>query len=206
MFISLANRCLLVVGLVVAGGACAGCGQPDGSMSAPDLSPSASAPTSQPANAVCPTLPHGVMSSVADTDGGVAITFTARADRVDAVRVAVRHMAEHENMMASCSCCGMMRDAGTMGEAGAMGCAMMGDGGMMGDAGGMMGCGMMDGGMTADAGMPGMMMPPATAQAEDIPGGARLTLTAKNPADIDALRTAVRAHVDRMTSGACSMM
>ncbi len=51
----------------------------------------------------------------------------------------------------------------------------------------------------------GMRFPPADARVEDVAGGARVTLTAKNPADVEALRAHVRMHLDHLKSG-CPMM
>jgi len=51
-----------------------------------------------------------------------------------------------------------------------------------------------------------MMMPAATASVEDIPGGARIVLRPRDPAQLDALREQVRAHARRMASGECPMM
>jgi len=54
--------------------------------------------------------------------------------------------------------------------------------------------------------MPGMMMP-GTAKYEAIAKGARLTLTPKNPAQLDEFRKQVRNHVERMgKEGGCSAM
>lgn len=51
-----------------------------------------------------------------------------------------------------------------------------------------------------------MTMPPAHASAEDIDGGARVTLTPIDPAKLDALRSAAHHHVDMMRGGDCPMM
>jgi hypothetical protein len=51
----------------------------------------------------------------------------------------------------------------------------------------------------------GQMMP-ATVKYEPIENGARLTLTPKDPAQLTKFRTDVRAHVERMQNGQCSMM
>jgi len=69
-------------------------------------------------------------------------------------------------------------------------------GGMMG--GGMMGGGMMGGGM--------MGMPPADVRADDLPQGARLTFTPKEPTDLEALRHHVREHATHAHPGSCPMM
>jgi hypothetical protein len=57
----------------------------------------------------------------------------------------------------------------------------------------------------SDAMKQGRMMP-ATVRYEQIPNGARLLLTPKDPATLIAFRTQVRAHVERMQKGDCSMM
>lgn len=152
--------------------------------------PTAAATTDGPPAAVatapgCPLAVPGTVENVVDTEGGVAITFTAPAGQVDDVRARVRQMAQ-QGMMAACPCHGMMGDAG----------APMAMGRGMG--GPRMGPGMME-----RQGMRGL--PPADARVEDVSGGARLTLTAKNPADVDALRAHVRMHFDHMKAG-CPMM
>jgi hypothetical protein len=49
-----------------------------------------------------------------------------------------------------------------------------------------------------------MKLPPADLQVTDIDGGSRVTFTAKDPADVDALRTRVAAHVAMMRAGGCA--
>jgi len=83
---------------------------------------------------------------------------------------------------------------------------------MMGEGGAPM-QGMMHGMTMGDSGRPmagmtmmqGMRMPPADARVDDVDGGARLTLTARDPADAPALRAHARMHVDHMKAGGCSM-
>jgi hypothetical protein len=58
---------------------------------------------------------------------------------------------------------------------------------------------------TSQAMMQGQMMP-GTVKYEPIPEGARLTLTPKDPARLAEFRTQVRAHVEKMQKGECSMM
>jgi hypothetical protein len=41
---------------------------------------------------------------------------------------------------------------------------------------------------------------------EEVPNGARLTLTPKDPAQLQELRATVRAHAEQMKKGDCSMM
>src|SRR5262249_1697744 len=46
---------------------------------------------------------------------------------------------------------------------------------------------------------------PGSVKYEAIEAGARLTLTPKDPANLDEFRAQVRAHVERMKIGNCSM-
>jgi len=124
----------------------------------------------------CPMSHPGVDVAVSDVEGGIALTLTAGADRVDELRAMARRMASmHEGHM----------DAG---------------GGMHGH-----GAHEMEG---HEHGMGGgeMMMPPATATVTDVDGGVRVVLTAKDPANVDKLRTHVRHHAQRMRAGECPMM
>jgi hypothetical protein len=52
----------------------------------------------------------------------------------------------------------------------------------------------------------GIVMPAATASAEDIEGGARLVQQPKDLAPLGALREHVRMKAQRMASGECPMM
>lgn len=59
----------------------------------------------------------------------------------------------------------------------------------------------------ATGGMRGSMMAPAaTAVAEDVAGGARISLNPKDPAQLEALRQHVRKHAELMARGECPMM
>jgi len=53
--------------------------------------------------------------------------------------------------------------------------------------------------------MQGQMMP-GTVKYEAVENGARLTLTPRDPAKLAEFRTQVRAHVEKMQKGDCSMM
>lgn len=53
---------------------------------------------------------------------------------------------------------------------------------------------------------PSMKMPAATAQVEEIEGGARLVLQPKDPAELTALRQHLEKHAAKMNSGQCPMM
>ena len=58
---------------------------------------------------------------------------------------------------------------------------------------------------SSNTAMHGNMMP-FSVKYEEVAYGARLTLTPKNPAQLDAFRTAVRQHAEQMKKGECSMM
>jgi len=49
-------------------------------------------------------------------------------------------------------------------------------------------------------------MMPFSVKYEEVTYGARLTLTPKNSAQLDAFRTAARQHAEQMKKGECSMM
>jgi hypothetical protein len=55
-------------------------------------------------------------------------------------------------------------------------------------------------------GMGGMMPPPSRAAVEDVEGGARVSVTPNNAADLERLRSTVRMHAEHMQSGHCGMM
>jgi hypothetical protein len=64
-------------------------------------------------------------------------------------------------------------------------------------------------GASADRPSPAMMqgqMMPGTVTYAAIDNGARLTLTPRDPAKLAEFRKEVRAHVERMQNGDCSMM
>ena len=48
-------------------------------------------------------------------------------------------------------------------------------------------------------------MIPLSIKYEEVASGARLTLTPKDPAQLDAFRTKVRQHAEQMKKGECSM-
>lgn len=50
-----------------------------------------------------------------------------------------------------------------------------------------------------------MMMPASTASAVEIDGGARLSLHAADPAQVDALRQSAHTHAEAMARGECPM-
>jgi hypothetical protein len=54
--------------------------------------------------------------------------------------------------------------------------------------------------------MPGGSMVAFTARHKEIPKGAQLTLTPKDPKNLDEFRKLARQHVEQMTKGECSMM
>jgi hypothetical protein len=64
----------------------------------------------------------------------------------------------------------------------------------------------MHGGQLSSEAMKQGQMMPGTIKYEEIENGARLTLTPREPAKLDEFRKQVRAHVERMQKGDCSMM
>jgi hypothetical protein len=131
----------------------------------------------------CPMVVQGADVTAADTDGGVALTFTTDAGDVGELRTRVRSMAQMY---------GMHR----------------GQGGMMWHHMGGKGMGHGGRGMGA-AGMGHMAgrgpMPAASDTVTDTDQGARLELRPTDPAQLDDLREHVRWHQQRMHSGECWM-
>jgi hypothetical protein len=64
----------------------------------------------------------------------------------------------------------------------------------------------MHSGMSSHEGMMKNQMVPGTATYEPIENGARLTLMPKDPEKLAEFRNQVRAHVEQMKKGGCSMM
>lgn len=195
------KRSLLVATMMVL----LGCGTPQPAATAVQAPVDADAGSDGGATSGCPMMLSGVTASAADVDGGVAITFTAPDNEVAALRQHLGQMAQQRgNMMWAC-CASMGADAGAammQGTAGVQG--MMGDAG--GDAGMPMQCmAQMQGMMQCMAQMQSMKMPPADARVDDVAGGARLSLRAKDPADVPALRSVARKYVTYLQSG-CPMM
>lgn len=132
---------------------------------------------------MCPMSVPGTKISAADTATGEALTFTTSPDQAPVLREKVHAMADmHNRHHAS-------------GDAG--------HGGM----GGMMGGGGRAGGGMAAGGMGGMQMPPPSrAAVEDLPDGARILVTPKDPADLQRLQSSVRMHAEHMQQHGCGMM
>jgi hypothetical protein len=162
----------------------------------------------------CPFSSPDVEVSVADMEGGVSLTFTGPDDRVESLRshgarmAAMRsgkmmhgkgHMGKgmHKEHMGK----GMQKEhmgkgmhkehmgKGTHGEGGLQGQGAMGDASSETKPGGMM-----------------MKMLPTEAVAEDVPGGVKITLKAKNSEDVEKLRQNTKKRVEMMRSGQCPMM
>jgi hypothetical protein len=121
----------------------------------------------------------GTKVAESDTPDGAALTFTTTG-QVAEVRDRVRSMAAmHEHMMEHGMHPGMGPDGG-------MGPGMHHEGheGMHG----------------------GHHMVPSTTRVEDVDGGAKLVLTAKNPADAAQLQAAAKSHAEQMNAtGHCWM-
>lgn len=164
-----------------------------------DPAPRPAAATASPASASdpqvgygCPTALPGAAASVTDIDNGVAVTFTGPANEEPALRSRAHWLTDQHALA-------MQRGTGT----GSYGMPMMQGCPCMGG----MGCGMMHGPwMQGGPGMMGMPSVLSDVAITDVPGGARVTLTARNAADIPALRSDVRARVAQMQSGICPML
>jgi hypothetical protein len=189
---------------ILAGAACT-----HGDRAAPSA-PTASAATAAPARpmartpapggmaSVCPMSVPGTQVSAEDTATGEALTFTTTPEQAAALREKVHAMADLHNRHhagAAAGQGGMGGGTGSMDRLGGM--DRMGDMGGMAEGGTGTG-GMMGGGMQRP--------PPARAEVEDSPSGARLLLTPLDPADADALRSTVRMHAEEMQQHGCEMM
>jgi hypothetical protein len=180
------------------GAASAGCKPPNGAGCGPSsMASGAHAPMTMgpmmDMHGKCPMEVLGTTVRVADLPGAVAIDFVTSGDVAEVRRRAAR-MAEMHNQHAA-SGPGMMHGAMMMGGAGGPG--MMHGAMMMGGAGGP---GMMHGAMM----MAGM--PPSEARMEELPDGARLVLTPKDPKDLDALRQHANMHAMHAGPGSCPML
>ena len=121
----------------------------------------------------------GAQVSAVDTQDGEAVTFTTTPDHEADLRARVHQMAAMHNAH---------HQGGGM-EHGGM------QQGMHGSMGGTMG-----------PDHKSMMPPPSRAAVEDVPGGARLSVTPNDPADLDQLRSTVRMHADQMSkTHSCGM-
>ncbi len=136
----------------------------------------------------CPMKVPGVAVQATDTSNGISLSFTTTGNNVDEVRRRVHSMADRHNQHhpdtagasaqqgQSSGASQQQAQSKTESTAG-MGHAMMGHGTMV----------------------------PATASVEDIEGGARITLTPRDAAQVETLRTNVRSHVEKMKGGECPM-
>jgi hypothetical protein len=50
------------------------------------------------------------------------------------------------------------------------------------------------------------MPPPSRASVEDLPNGARITVTPNDAADLQRLQSTIRAHAEHMQQHGCAMM
>lgn len=176
----------------------------------PPAASAAAAPTQPGATAsdhgmagVCPMNVPGTQVSAEDTVTGEAVTFSTTPDQADALRDRVHALAAMHNRY-HLGAAGGGTDHGMagmdQGRAG-MDHATGGMGGMDHGMTGGMGGGMAEGHMAA-----GAHAPPARADVEDTPTGARLLLTPVDPADVGVLRSTVRMHAEQMQQHGCAMM
>lgn len=139
---------------------------------------------------MCPMHVPGTTVAATEVDGGIGLSFTTTTGDVAELRERARRMAEMHNqpgghwMMGSHGAAAPAPSAEP--QHGAIGHEGGGRGGMLRDS--------------------GMMMPAATASAQDSEGGARIILQPKDPAQLGALREHVRMMAQRMAAGECPMM
>lgn len=129
----------------------------------------------------CPMVVQGAAVTVADTESGVALTFTTDAGDLADLRTRVQHMAQMYEMH--------------HGQAGMM-WHHMGREGMAHRGSGM-------GGHNTDQMAGRGPMPAASTTVTDTDLGPRLELRPTDPSQLDALREHVRWHQQRMHSGEC---
>jgi hypothetical protein len=144
--------------------------------------PAAGGDMMQQLRAGCPMVVEGADVAVADTDEGVALTFTTEeAGAVGDLRTRVQHMARMYGMHA--------------GHRGMMWHHMGGQGRDRGGSG--MGMGHMAGRGP---------MPAATTTVTEVDKGARLELRPTDAAQLEHLREHARWHQQRMETGECWML
>jgi hypothetical protein len=160
----------------------------------------------------CPMTVPGTQAAAEETPDGEAITFTTSSpDAVTELRSRVHAMAEMHNrhhaggQMGMSG--GMQQDEAGQGSAGSTGAGSepgMGSGsGESRTGSGSSGSGMESGSAGSQGARP---MHTSRAVVEDVDGGARVTVTPEDPADLQRLQTAVRSRVERMNaSGSCGM-
>lgn len=145
--------------------------------------PAAGDDVMQELRAGCPMFVEGADVAVADSEEGVALTFTTDDGDVGDLRGRVQHMAEMYEMH--------------RGQRGMMWHHMRGQGKGRGGPG--MGMGM---GHMAGRGP----MPATTPTVTEVDNGARLELRPTDTSQLNALREHVRRHQQRMESGECWML
>lgn len=184
------TRMLVVVSALSLAGA--GCMHAGHAASAAQPVPVSRAPSGMAGMAqMCPMNVPGTQVSAADVATGEALTFTTSPENAAALREKVHAMAEMHNRHHA----GAEQGSGGM-QHGAMGHGGMGGMGATGEMGGM--------GHGAMGGM--QMPPPSRASVEDLPDGARITVTPNDPADLQRLQSTIRAHAEHMQQHGCEMM
>ncbi len=180
--IAVARAAVLAVAVLVAG-----CAAASTSASGPPPGTASAQPQAMAAmGGMCPMQVPGTTVTSTDVEGGVAISFVTGPGAIPEVRQRVRHMAEMHNHHAAG---GMTMGGHASGPPGnehehaASGSPAPG-----GEHAGM------------------MMMPTATATAEDVETGARIVLRPSDPTQLAALRQHAQLHVARMARGECPMM
>ena len=139
--------------------------------------------------------------SAENTNDGAALTFTTSEDKVAELRAHVQHMAEMHDRAQS----GEAQPAPTA-ESDVHGATAHGHQGMPQQQEGL---------HTMQDGMPGhrQAMPmsaggmvPSAVTVEEVPGGARLRFTPRDPSKLEELREHLKRRAERMQEGGCDMM
>lgn len=144
----------------------------------------------------CPMIVAGTQVAASDAPAGEALTFTTASGDVGEVRRRAHAMAEgHDHGAAGAGHGGMGHGAGMMGA------GMMGHG-MMGTGGGQARVGQGPGG---GHGVHEAAIPPSRMAVEDVDGGARIVVTPDDPADLETVRSAVRARARHMQQHGCQV-
>ncbi len=194
---------IAVVALTVTIAACAGARSEQGSPSSREDRNAATASSdaaravagaqaapsaAQDMSAICPMDVPGTTAAASDTADGEAITFTTTSGQVDELRRRVHALADMHNQHMSAAP------------------AVTAPGGAPGTTPGAAEGTGSGAGESAMAHHPDHgMMSHSRAMVEDVDNGARVSISASDPAHVDQLRSAVRAHAMQMSRAGCGM-
>lgn len=141
----------------------------------------------------CPMEVPGANARAEDTADGASIVFnTSDPAQVSELRSRVGAIAEHHQRMASrCPCMQGGTGGAGAGVGGSASCPMCG--------------GQSEEMRDAEMGPMHAVMK-SNVRAEDVPGGARLVFTPRDPADLQPLRQATRMQAQQLNTGTCPFM